>query len=304
MILTLACGCNGNSNSTPPAQNSQTTTDAPTFTLGTTTTEEAKQEIFETTTDVTVDFAYRYDRDIFILIENTSDKPIVDVKLSWICFDNNGFSTSRNGYSNGKAESINMLPGDKKMLSWYDSDGGDNVVAVPTYIKFQNGDVWETEGIKSWSENTAASFNVSDHKSSLSAISNNASKAESNDYLKIVSTDKYNDNMFSSSDDFSFKISNLTSKKIEKIRLAVCEFDKNGYAVSVSPYDSYSRNCRFTGGTVNLAPNATESFVDSLFFEAECTKYKVVVASVEYGDGTEWNNPYLYEWIYSNSNEY
>ncbi len=63
-------------------------------------------------------------------------------------------------------------------------------------------------------------------------------------------------------------------------------------------------NGHSTGGTVNLAAGQTNSYSDDLFTSASTTQIKVIVTYLEFQDGTEWYNPYMYEWILTNHSAY
>ena len=91
---------------------------------------------------------------------------------------------------------------------------------------------------------------------------------------------------------------------MKSIQLYILEFDSNGYPVSVSPYDVYASNGRTIGGTINLTKGSSDDYTNNLFFEANCEKYKTIISKIVFMDDEEWDNPYLYEWIIVNKDNY
>ena len=86
--------------------------------------------------------------------------------------------------------------------------------------------------------------------------------------------------------------------------LFILEFDENGFPVAVNPYDTYCINGHQTGGTVNLAIGESGAYSTDLFISPTTTQIKVVISYIEFQDGSEWDNPYLYEWIIGNNEAY
>ena len=63
-------------------------------------------------------------------------------------------------------------------------------------------------------------------------------------------------------------------------------------------------NGHTTGGTINWASGKTDRYSDYLFLSAPTTQIKVAIRSLEFQDGSTWNNPYFYEWLLANHNKY
>lgn len=239
---------------------------------------------------------FSYDSYLYIVAENISDKTILDFKIGYLCFDANSLPVD--GYQTGNVSSANLIAGAKESFSFYETCA--YAKAIVTSITFEGGETWENPDALLWSV-TQNTFSVDGYKAELEAMKATAAQAETTPYIEIVSTLKFNDNPYSTSDDMDFTLKNTGTLTASKVSLFVLQYDENGYAVTVSPYDTYCKNGRSLGGTANITPGSTESFNSSLFFEGSCSQYKCIVSSVTFEDGTEWNNPYLYEWILVNN---
>lgn len=262
------------------------------------------QDVFSVSEDLKVCFAYSYDNSAYIVVENTSDKAILDYKVAYITFDKNGFSTvTDRKYETGQVTGANLLPNQKNICSFSDYSGA-YPVAVVSNISYQNGEEWTAIGLDDWADSTTSNFTVDSYKQSINSLSEAAKMAENNEHLKIVSSRKFHDNRFSNQDDFSFTLENISNQSIVSAQLKVLEYDDNGFAVTTAPYDKYAKNDKSTGGTINLTVGSRGTFTDNLFFVNTCSKYKCIISSIEFADGTEWTNPYLYEWIIVNCNNY
>ena len=121
-------------------------------------------------------------------------------------------------------------------------------------------------------------------------------------YLKnYAETKKYNDNMFSSQDDFDLIVKNIGNQTIQNISVIVLEYDNNGYAIRVSPYDFVTQNARaVTVDPANVEPWKTGGWNWSLFFDSECKSYDVIIYSIELKDGTTWSNENALPWMLYN----
>lgn len=258
---------------------------------------------FEGTSDMAVSFAYMNDRYTNIIVENTSDRAILDYKVAYIQFDKNGFLVSDDKYEGGSVTAANLLPGDKKFSPFYGVKGK-YVVATVVYIRYQGDEIWEANNIEAWADDTIKNFTIDGYKDSIAPLNDKAALAETNEYIEIVSTEKYHDNQFSNEDDLSFTLKNISSDTIESATLCLLEYDENGLAIPTSPHNTYVKNDHVIGGTINLLSDATNTFVKNLFFEATCEKYKCIIKDIVFSDGTEWTNPYVYEWIFCNCDQF
>lgn len=239
---------------------------------------------------------FSYDSYLYVVAENTSDKTILDFKIGYLCFDANGLPVD--GYQTGNVSSANLIKGAKKSFSFFESCA--YAKAIVTSITFDDGTTWECPDAILWSV-TQNTFSVDGYKAELEAMKATAVKAETTPYIEIVSTLKFDNNAYSNSDDMDFTLKNIGTLTATKVSLYVLQYDENGYAVSVSPYDTYCKNGRSLGGTANITPGSTEGFNSSLFFDDSCSQYKCIVSSVTFDDGTEWTNPYMFEWILVNN---
>ena len=258
---------------------------------------------FVGTEDLYVIAAFIYDNHLYIAVRNESDKPIIDFSVAYTLFDKNGFSTTteENGYEQTSVEAANIMPGEYYIGTWSCSENSKYAEATVENISFFGGSSWEAQNIKTWANDTRKSFTVDKHNANVAALSNDAKKAVKNEYAKLSHEKIAYTNQFSSSGDYQFWVINTGEKGIAKIYIYILQFDKDGFAVPVSPYDMFCKNGRLSGGTINLAAGKSDEFSDSLFFDASTYRFLSVISKIEFSDGDEWENPYLIEWILTNS---
>jgi len=255
---------------------------------------------FTISDDLCLIYGYIYKGDRFFLVENTSDKPILEYVLEYIVLDRNGLPLGDS--SRAKSSDANLMPGEKKMGKWYGSSGS-YAVATVAEISFINGDTWKAKNTDQWVKQVKSSFSLNEYNKQIEGLAEPALKAETASPLH-GRYGKVNRNQFSNSDDLTLSLTNNGDKVITRSSFMVLQYDRNGFPVSTSPYDHYVLNDKRTGGSVSIAPGATVDVSDSLFFEAGCEYFKVVVRSLEFSDGSYWDNPYLYEWIIFNTPKY
>ncbi len=259
-----------------------------------------KKDAFVENHGVEVVASYVYDGDVYVVVKNITEKPVLSFTVAYLAFDKNGLPTESN-YKRGTNSTANIMPGEKKIVSFYGNSTDAYASAIVTNITYSDDTTWEFDKVSDWYATIKKDFTVAAYNESLTKIAAEAIKAETNEYLSIDSTEKIHRNQFSTQDDFVFTLTNKSSKDIVKATIRVLEYDENGYAVSTSPYDTYCKNDNSTGGTINIAAGDTDEFSSNLFFEASCKQYKCIVQSVEFADGETWTNPYLYEWIITNN---
>lgn len=269
--------------------------------------EPEQSQMFVPNEDLQIVAAFVYENDTYAVVENTGSQAILNYRIAYINFDKNGFvaSRDRNGYGKGKHDTANIMPGEKQISSWYGADG-EYVVAAVIGVDYADGTSWDAKSmqIDRWAEETGKAFSLETHKAGLDSMKEAGALAETNEYAVLSDFGLKQDNQFSSNRDFQFSVENTSDQGILSLKLFVLQFDENGFPVSVSPYDTYCKNGRQTGGTVNLAAGSSDSYADDLFAQSSTTQVKAILSYIEFQDGTEWNNPYLYEWILSNSNTY
>ncbi len=285
-----------------PETNAPEPTPAPTPTP-----EPTKSPLFEPSEDLKVTVAFVYDGDTYIVVENTGDQAILNYTVAYINFDKNGFVATRDsdGYEAGRASTANIMPGEKYIAGWYGADGV-YAVATVTGIDYADGTTWEAPSMQVdyWVKETSKNFSVENQSAMIATLKETGVQAEQNEYASLTDISIKHGNQFSSEHDFHFSIKNTSEQGITTLNVYVLEFDKNGFPVSVSPYDTYCANGHQTGGKVNLASGKSGSYSDDLFLSSTTTQIKVVISYIEFQDGSEWTNPYLYEWLIGNSKSY
>ena len=271
------------------------------------TPEQNDAKAFEANEDLQVIAAFVYDNDTYVVVENVGEQAILNYRIAYINFDKNGFVATRDsdGYERGKADTVNIMPGSKDLSGWYGADG-DYADAVIVGVDYADGTSWDAENtqIDRWAETASKEFSVETYKANITELKEQGALGETNDYAALTDFNLKHGNQFSNKSDFHFSIENKSEQGILSLRLFVLEFDDNGFPVSVSPYDTYCINGHSTGGTVNLAAGSSSSYSDDLFTQSTTTQVKAIIAYLEFQDGTEWNNPYLYEWIIGNCGTY
>lgn len=306
LILSACTNSNPTTESNLPEQTfpviENTVTPAPTPTP-----EPTLDVTFEQNENLQVVVAFVYDNDTYVVVENTGEQAVLNYRVAYINFDKNGFVATRDsdGYEAGRASTANIIPGTKDIAGWYGADGT-YAVATVIGIDYADGTTWEATGsqIDSWVKDTSKNFSINDQKTAISELKEIGTLAESNEWATLVDYKIKHGNRFSSDHDFHFTVKNTSEQGITRLNVFVLEFDENGFPVSVSPYDTYCINGHQTGGTVNLAPEESGSYSDSLFISPTTTQIKVVVSFIEFQDGSEWKNPYIYEWIVGNAGSY
>ena len=268
-----------------------------------TTKKEEKTTVTAVNCGVEVVTSYVYDGDVFILVKNVSDKPVLSYSVAYMTVDKNGLPTEST-YSKGTSSTANIMPGEKKFSSYRGNSTDAYATAVVTNITYSDNTTWEFDKVSEWYETMKTDFTVASYNESLTKLATDAAQAETNEYVSVDSSSKNHRNQFSTSDDFDFTLTNKSSKDVVNVTVRVLEYDENGYAVSTSPWNTYCKNDRSTGGTVNLTAGSTDTFTSSLFFEAGCKQYKCAVQSVEFADGETWTNPYIFEWIIVNNKSF
>lgn len=260
---------------------------------------------FQPNQDLKVVMGFTYSNHTYIIFENVGETPILDFSVAYMGFDKNGFltTTDRNGYESGKCEAANLMPGDKTAPSWYGSSGTYIVAAVKS-VKYSDGTEWEAQNLNMWAEETKSGFSTDSYLESLQNLKETGALAETNEYVTLSNLTMKHRNQFSNDYDFDFTLTNTGSQGVAKVAIFVLEFDENGFPVSVSPYDTYCLNGHATGGSVNLAVGATDTYTDNLFISGTTKNLKAVVEMIQFQDGSEWTNPYFYEWVISNNSAY
>lgn len=260
---------------------------------------------FQPNQDLEVIIGFTYDSHTYIVVENVGDKPILDFSVAYMSFDKNGFltTTDRDGYDLGKYEAANLMPGDKTAPSWYGASGT-YIVATVTTVKYSDGTEWAAQNLDIWAEEAKSGFSPDSYLESLGSLKETGALAETNEYVTLSNIAMKNRNQFSNDYDFDFTLTNTGSQGIAKVVVFVLEFDENGFPVAVSPYDTYCLNGHVTGGSVNLAVGSTNTYTDDLFIQGATKNLKAVVEMIQFQDGSEWTNPYFYEWVISNNSAY
>ena len=68
----------------------------------------------DTNADLKVVASFIYDNETYVVVENVGEQAILNFRVAYINFDNNGFvtTTDSNGYESGKYDTANLMPGE------------------------------------------------------------------------------------------------------------------------------------------------------------------------------------------------
>ena len=263
------------------------------------------QEEFIENEDLKVVTSFVYDNDTYVVVENVGEEPILNFSIAYLNFDKNGFvtTTDSDGYESGKADAVNLMPGEKYIGGWYGATGNYAKAAIKS-VDYSDGTQWTVQAVNLWVDEVSGDFSVEDYKTEIENLAEIGTMAESNDYATLSNVYMYHGNQFSTNSDLYFTVTNTGDRGITQFNIFVLEFDENGFPVSVNPYDTYCTNGHMTGGKINLASGQSKEYSDDLFISGETANVKAAIAYMEFQDGSEWNNPYIYEWIVANNKSY
>lgn len=221
--------------------------------------------------------------DAKFIIDLTDGADVDKVGIACMYFDENGKLLSDYEILTCKVEN-------EKRSSWETGAPADCLYAVATiaFTTDSQGNKETCVGVDDWAKETEASFSVSAHKVLLAAWAQLGATAEINEYVKIES-------LVCDNDTLEIELTNLKNYDIPKLHVYLLLYDENGYPMDV-------------GG--NSCPNSKLIELTNLLAEENATyeynipngtvSVKAVLRMVQTGEEETWNNPYLYEWLYSN----
>ena len=246
----------------------------------------------------------------YIQVKNTGEEVIKDFTATFVGFDSSGnilkLGYDNCNYTSCNYETANILPGETYGLDRDFYIGNNNVKYIETIISsitYKDGSTWTTEGLDMWEKDMENNFSVENYKNEIEQMKGDALKAKENPYVKIVSEQKYNDNQFSSKEDLVLKIENIGEKPIRKIEFVVAAYDNNGYSSNFNFGYILPNMQRCYYDSNILSPGARTELTWTLFFEPNMKRFNTEVFSVEFQDGTKWNNEYIGKWMIYNEEE-
>ena len=102
--------------------------------------------------DLRVVASFVYSGDTYAVVENIGEQAILNFRIAYINFDNNGFATTSDNYEGGRAETVNLMPGDKDICAWYGASGN-YAVATISEVDYADGRSWKMQNIDRWAKN-------------------------------------------------------------------------------------------------------------------------------------------------------
>lgn len=217
------------------------------------------------------------------LIDDNAD--VVKVSIACMYFDENGKVI-------GTYETLSCKVENQKRSSWETAAPANCVYAVATVCATTDsqGNTDTCAGIDDWAKETEDTFTVAAHKLQLNTWALLGATAEINEYVKI-------ENLICENTTLEIELTNLKNYEIPKLQIYLLLFDENGNPMNVSG---------------NSAPNSKLLELTNLLAEETATyeytipegtaSVKAAVRFVQIGEEEVWNNPYLYEWLFSSYN--
>ncbi len=237
----------------------------------------------------------------YLSIKNTGNNVIRDVKIAIKGFDSNGFLIPIEGnedYVEFDIPSVNLLAGKTygPVSKWLSSDVK-YIDAVVTHITYMDNKEWSVNA-DSWTSD----FSIDSRIKQIEDMRENAISAENNPYLKIVSSEKWHGNKFDSSQNISITVKNIGDKPISTIYITVMEYDENGYPLNVNKpgYAALPNADKLKLDFSVVDAGDTQEYEAHLFFMSDCKDYVLLVSSIDFTDGTTWNNENTLPWIIYN----
>jgi tetratricopeptide (TPR) repeat protein len=127
-------------------------------------------------------------------------------------------------------------------------------------------------------------------------------QAKKDQTVVVTGVRVYNANRYSNNMAAEVIIKNNSDKVVKNANIVIASFDKNGYAVNIeypTLYGAeYDHMLRGSMSTINLLPG--ESYGKNRYYDSladEATKAHAIVKSVEFVDGSTWENPYYDYWV-------
>ena len=166
----------------------------------------------------------------------------------------------------------------------------------------------DLDGARANIERFSLLLSVSEKQSLNAAISNEEEKIRieglrDNQEVYVTSTYISKKGYFNSTEIVTIVKSN-TSKVTKQIDVCVLIFDSNGYPI-ISSISFSNSNIIWSNIKLNLSQGESGGSNSYLsLYDAGIANVKACVISVEYQDGTEWENPYYSYWIKDNQNRY
>lgn len=245
----------------------------------------------------------------YFVVKNIGSQVIKDFTIAYVGYDvagnviDLGYNTT---YETCDFTSANIMPDSVYGLDKYVYIGKRDVKFIDAMISsvtYKDGTTWGTEGLDAWAKDVSDEFSVEEYKNKVENMKSDAILAESNPYIEITGTAKFDDNKFSNSDDFEISVINIGDKTVKKFSVIVLQYDGNGYAAGVNFGFVVSNADRATVDPANLDAGQKGGWNWSLFFDADCKTYKTLIYDIEFKDGTTWTNEYALQWMLYNEDE-
>ena len=126
---------------------------------------------------------FGYKNDSYIVFENVSDSPILNVQFAFMSFDDNGFLNG-NEPKTGSADNVNLMPGDKTIISFY-GDNGKYIKATASHIDFSDNEEWDNYNVDGWFEQYKMGLDIDEENKLIEGLAEDAQKATTDEYVKL-----------------------------------------------------------------------------------------------------------------------
>lgn len=309
VISLTACGdSNGNEDTIGSVSDDITTTAAELKTTTEETTTEAPEPVFEACPYAELNFVNFTREPVYTIsgwtmfLKNNTDKPITNMKVAIMCFDENFLPTTEKPIE--KEFSPNLMGNESNTYSdaqiGQDADfetNGDYFVGVITYVKFRDGSDWTAENLDIWTDDVYKNFDLDDWLKIRETLKEDAKKAEKNEYLDNVTGIYIFDPDWDYKDKYAISWNhpdNLSADNIIEYNINVIYYDKNG------KYLNY-QSARVTEDYFNDSVGHFGTYTEDGITPENVGYTKNIIYSITFKDGTVWLNPYSTAWKYYNS---
>ncbi len=234
-------------------------------------------------TEVEIAVAYIYNGKANIVTRPLNDTPLKSLTLACVYYDITGKQI-------GQCKMIDCKVTDNKNVTLWQSDCPEMAVYVDCVVYSttdESDNVLTAERIDLWEQSVVKAFQIDTYRANLeNDLRESAGKAVANPHVKLGSVNWQ---------DLSVTVEmELLSDNIKSVYLFALWFDEDGLPVDTN-------TCSYCGNGESMVAHITNNNHNYIFQAPETAQSaKIIVQSIDFKDGTQWINPYCYEWILLN----
>lgn len=235
------------------------------------------------------------------VVKNNSDRTIKNIQVVFAEFDRNGFFLADSETNRRKKDypSINLLK-DQITILYAGSPISDNAQYVEgaiSKIEYMNGDVWESDSLKTWFSEMEKGIDIEMKKSVIEEMREFAGEAEKNDYISLRFLGCSPKNRYTEVS-FSTDVFNTNGKVIQSFEITALCFDKNGFPLNVADGCYLANNTIvYEQKGINISSSGNGEGVFSIAHDTESiSSVKGIISKISFSNGDVWENPYEPYW--------